>query len=183
MTYTIHTVETAPEAAKEALAAAGKGFGFVPNLLAVMAEVPALLTAYRTLIGLFDQTSLNASERQVVLLTASYENRCEYCVAAHSMIAKMQKVPDAVVAAIRDGRLIADSKLQALRAFTSAVVNSRGLPSDADTAAFFAAGYTRTQVLEVVLGVGIKTLSNYTNHVAETPLDQAFAPAAWSKAA
>lgn len=183
MTYTIHTVETAPEAAKEALAAAGKGFGFVPNLLAVMAEVPALLTAYRTLIGLFDQTSLNASERQVVLLTASYENRCEYCVAAHSMIAKMQKVPDAVVAAIRDGRLIADSKLQALRAFTSAVVNSRGLPSEADTAAFLAAGYTRTQILEVVLGVGIKTLSNYTNHVAETPLDQAFAPAAWSKAA
>lgn len=183
MTYAIHTVATAPEAARETLAAAGKAYGFVPNLLAVMAEAPALLKAYTIVVGLFDQTSLSASERQVVLLTASYENRCEYCVAAHSVIAGMQKVPQAVVSAIRDGRLIPDAKLEALRAFTAAVVNSRGLPSDADTAAFLAAGYSRTQILEVVLGVGVKTLSNYTNHAADTPLDQAFAPAAWSKAA
>lgn len=183
MTYVIHTVETAPEAAREPLAAAGKAYGFVPNLLAVMADAPALLKAYRTVIDLFDQTSLSATERQVVLLTASYENRCEYCVSAHSVIAKMQKVPDAVVGAIRDGRPIADARLEALRVFTSAIVNSRGWPSNADTAAFLDVGYTRTQILEVVLGVGVKTLSNYTNHVAETPLDRAFAPAAWSKAA
>lgn len=183
MTYEIHTVETAPAAAKETLGAVGKAYGFIPNLLAVMAEAPALLKAYTTVVGLFDQTSFNASERQVVLLTASYENGCEYCVSAHSAIARMQKVPDAVVGAIRDGRPIADAKLQALRAFTSTVVKSRGFPSEADTASFLAAGYTRTQILEVVLGVGVKTLSNYTTHVAETPLDQAFAPAAWSKAA
>lgn len=183
MTYPIHTVETAPEAAKATLADAEKAYGFVPNLLAMMAEAPALLKAYRALSGLFDETSLSPAERQVVLLTTSYENDCEYCVAAHSAIATMQKVPSDVVQAIRDGKPITDRKLEALRRFTAAVVNTRGWPSDAETEAFLNAGYGRQQVLEVVLGVGIKTVSNYANHMADTPLDQAFARVAWSKAA
>lgn len=183
MTYPVHTVETAPAAAMEILAAAKKGLGFVPNLLAVMAEAPALVKAYTTLSRIFDETSFSSTERQVVLLTVSYVNDCQYCIAAHSVIAGMQKVPADVVQAIRDGKPIADRKLEALRRFTAAVVSTRGWPSDADTEAFLGAGYGKQQVLEVALGVGMKTLSNYTNHVAGTPLDQAFAPAAWSKAA
>lgn len=183
MTYPVHTVDTAPAAAKEILAGAKKSLGFVPNLYAIMAEAPALVKAYTTLSRIFDETSLSATERQVVLLTVSYENGCEYCIAAHSVIAKMQHVPDDVVQAIRAGRPIADKKLEPLRRFAAAVVTSRGWPSDTDTAAFLSVGYGRQQVLEVVLGVGIKTLSNYANHIAETPLDQAFASAVWSKAA
>lgn len=183
MTYTAHTVETATDAAKTTLAEAKKAYGFLPNLLAVMAEAPALVKAYIALSRIFEETSLSPSERQVVLLTTSYENGCEYCIAAHSVIAAMQKVPDDVVQAIRDGRPIADKKLEALRRFTAAVVTSCGWPSEVETGAFLNAGYAKQQVLEVVLGVGIKTLSNYTNHIADTPLDQAFAKAAWSKAA
>ena len=183
MAYTVHTAETAPAAARDILAGAKKNLGFVPNLLGVMAESPALLKAYATLSGIFDETSFNATERQVVLLAVSYENDCGYCVAAHSAIAGMQKVPNDVVKAIREGRPIADAKLEALRRLAAAVVASRGWPSEADTKSFLAAGYGRRQVLEVVLGVGMKTLSNYANHVAKTPLDQAFAPVAWSKAA
>jgi len=183
MSYTVHTQESAPGAAQETLAGAKKAYGFLPNLLAVMAEAPALLKAYRVVGDLFEQTSLSPTERQVVLLTASYENDCEYCVAAHSVIAGMQKVPDQVVRAVRDGQPIADRKLEALRRLTAAIVASRGLPSPDDMAAFLQAGYARAQVLEVVLGVGMKTLSNYTNHLADTPLDPAFAKAAWSKAA
>lgn len=183
MSYTIHTRETAPAAAKETLDGAKKAFGFVPNLLGVMAEAPALLKAYRTLAGLFDETSFTPTERQIVLLTASYENECTYCVAAHSVIASLQKVPADVIDAIRDGAAIADRKLEALRRFTAAVVKTRGWPSEEDTQAFFKAGYAKAQVLEVVLGVGFKTLSNYANHIAETPLDDAFARASWSRAA
>lgn len=183
MTYDVHTIETAPEAAKEILASARMTYGFLPNLLGVMAGSPALLKAYWDLSRLFEQTSFDAAERQVVLLTTSYENACEYCVAAHTAIASMQKVPADVVMAIREGRPIADARLEALRRFASAVVTSRGWPSDAETGAFLDAGYGRQQALEVVLGVGIKTLSNYANHLAGTPLDQAFANAAWSKAA
>lgn len=97
MPYTVHTVETAPVAAKETLAGARSAFGFVPNLLGVMATAPALVKAYVTLSKIFEETSFDATERQTVLLAASHENNCEYCIAAHSVIAGMQKVPDAVV--------------------------------------------------------------------------------------
>jgi uncharacterized peroxidase-related enzyme len=183
VTHPVHSVETAPPAARETLARAAKAFGFVPNLYGVMAAAPPLLEAYQALGSLFEKTSLTTTERQIVMLATSYENGCEYCVAAHSAIAGMQQVPAAVVEALRTGQAIADPKLEALRRFTAAVAATRARPSEADTAAFVAAGYTPAQILEVILGVGMKTLSNYTNHVAETPLDAAFAPAAWSASA
>lgn len=183
MNYPLHTVDTAPAAAKDILAGAGKSLGFVPNLFAVLAEAPALLKAYTTLSRIFDETSFDATERQVVLLTASYVNDCEYCIAAHSVISSMQKVPAGVVQAIRSGEPIADRKLEALRRFTAAVVTSRGWPSETDTKDFLGAGYEPRHVLEVVLGIGMKTLSNYASHIVGTPLDPAFAAAAWSKAA
>ena len=175
MTYVVHSLDTAPAAAKETLADAKAAYGFLPNLLGVMAEAPALLKAYRTAMGLFEGTSLSFAEQQIVLLAASRENDCKYCIAAHSVVAKMRKVPVDVVRAVRDGQPVADKKLEALRRFTGSVVASRGWPSDADTKVFFDAGYGRAQILEVVLGIGVKTLSNYTNHIADTPLDEAFA--------
>lgn len=174
---------SAPEKAKEVLALARKKYGFLPNLLGNMAHAPALLKAYVTLSSLFDETSLTATERQVVLLAASAENKCGYCVAAHTAVASMQGVPAPVVNAIRNREPIADRKLEALRKFAEDMVVSRGWPSDSTRRGFLAAGYTETQALEVVLGIGMKTLSNYTNHLAETPLDEAFAKAAWAEVA
>ncbi|HBY59178.1 MAG TPA: carboxymuconolactone decarboxylase [Solibacterales bacterium] len=174
--------QTAPEPAREVLAQARKNFGFIPNLLGNMANAPTLLKAYLAVGALFDQTSLTATERQVVLLTVSTENACGYCVAAHTAISGMQKVSSQVVNAIRDGEPIADSKLEALRIFTREVVERRGWPSATSYERFLDAGYTSEQALEVVLGVGMKTLSNYTNHLARTPLDPQFAPAAWEPA-
>jgi AhpD family alkylhydroperoxidase len=162
---------------------AAKTYGFVPNLLAVMAEAPALVNADVNLSRIFEETSLTAIERQVVLPATSFENKCECCVAAHSVIAAMQAVPTEVVEAIRNGQPIADSKLEALRRFTAEVVTTLGWPSESALQAFRKVGYREQQVREVVLGVGMKTLSNYTNHIAGTPLDKAFAKAAWSKAA
>lgn len=179
MSYPVHTTESAPEASKPILAGAQKAYGFVPNLLGTMAEAPALLKAYTTLSGIFDESSLTATERQIVLLATSVHNACGYCVAAHSAIAGMQRVPADVVAALREGTPIEDPRLEALRRFATAVVASRGWPSEQETARFLDAGFGRQQVLEVVLGIGLKTLSNYTNHIAETPLDAAFAGAAW----
>ncbi|MBI4907250.1 MAG: carboxymuconolactone decarboxylase family protein [Acidobacteria bacterium] len=173
----------APEVAREVLGQAKKNYGFIPNLLGNMAHAPALLKAYLSVGALFDQTSLSPTERQVVLLTVSAQNGCEYCVAAHTAIAGMQKVPQDVVQAIRTNEPIADGKLETLRDYTREVVERRGWPSAAASARFEAAGYTSEQALEVVLGVGMKTLSNYTNHFAKTPLDRQFASAAWEPAA
>lgn len=117
---------------------------------------------------------------QVVLLTTSFTNRCSYCMAAHCAIAAMQGVEPETVAALRDGRALSAPRLEALRSFTAQVVEARGWVDDEALAGFLAAGYSRSQSLEVVLGVAMKTLSNYANHLAETPLDDVFRGQAWS---
>jgi len=183
MHYTVHAVESAPAEAQPHLAKSLKAYGFIPNLHAVMAEAPTLLEAYREVSAIFDMTSFSPAERQVVLLAASAENACTYCMAAHSTIASMQKVPADTITALRAGTPIADPKLEALRRFTEAMVRSRGRPDPAEVATFFAAGYGKQQLFEVIVGVGLKTLSNYTNHIADTPLDAGFAPQAWARAA
>jgi len=114
-----------------------------------------------------------------VILTASRFNECGYFMAAHSVVARMQKVPADVIEAIRNDQPIDDGRLEALRAFTRAAVEQRGWLSASDITNFLAAGYTKAQVLEVILGISFKTLSNYVNHVTETPLDDAFATQAW----
>lgn len=176
----VHTIDSAPEKSKPILEKAQKGLGFVPNLYGVLADSPAMLEAYTTLGGILDRGSFSATERQVVLLTTSFENECDYCMGAHSTIAGMQKVPDEVVQALRDGSPLPDARLEALRTFTRKLVGERGWVSDADVETFLAAGFERAQLLEVILGVGLKTLSNYTNHVSKTPLDEAFQRNSWT---
>lgn len=179
--FVAHTQESAPAAAQETMSQVEAAFGFVPNLIGVMAESPPLAEAYLTLSGLFDKTSLSPVERQVVLLAASRENACEYCMASHTTIARMSRMPETVIDALRDGTGVPDARLEALRRFTVAVVRQRGWVDEAEVDAFREAGYSKANVLDVILGVGMKTLSNYTNHVADTPLDRAFAVEAWQR--
>ncbi len=180
MTHDNTMTKTAASADHPLLDQARRKFGFVPNLLTTMAAAPKLLESYMSVGALFDQTSLNPTERQVVLLATSFENSCAYCMAAHSTIAKMQGVDDGVIEALRSGVPIANAKLEALRQFASEVTTRRGWPEAATRDAFRAAGYSDAQALEVVLGVGMKTLSNYANHMMGTTLDTPFEPAAWS---
>ncbi len=181
--FTTHTLETAPERARAILEGAKKAYGRIPNLLGKMAEAPALLDGYTAIGKIFDSTSFTPTERQIVLVAASRFNECDYCIAAHSVIASSQGVPKEVIDAIRDDRPIADSRLEALRRFTTQVVEQRGHLSEEQVRSFLDAGFVQAQILEVVLGVGMKILSNYTNHIAETELDAAFSARAWKKAA
>ncbi|GLQ21214.1 carboxymuconolactone decarboxylase family protein [Algimonas porphyrae] len=180
--FTRHTADTAPTAAKPILEGAQKALGFVPNLYATMAEAPSLLSAYAQLGELLNKSSFSATELQVVLMTNNRLNGCDYCMAAHTTISQGSGVPADVIEALRTGTPIADSKLEALRQFAVTVNETRGWPIQADLDAFFAAGYAQQQVLEVILGTAFKVLSNYTNHVATTPLDAAFQPNAWTPA-
>ncbi len=115
MTHPIHTIATAPAASAQPLAQAEKAFGMIPNMLGTMASAPALLKSYLALGTVFDETSFTPSERQVVMMTTSFENGCAYCIGAHTVISAAQGVPDDVVNAIRDGKPLADAKLEALR--------------------------------------------------------------------
>ena len=178
--FTTHSIDTAPAAAKPLLEGAKSAYGFVPNLLGNMAEAPALLEGYMSLAGILSKTDLTETERQIILMTNNRLNGCTYCMAAHTTISQMANVPADVIEALRTDTPIADAKLEALRKFAIAVTESRGWPTDAQVNAFLAAGYTRQTVLEVILGTALKVMSNYTNHIAGTPLDDAFAPNAWA---
>ena len=181
--FNIHTQETAPARSEELLADAQRAYGFIPNLLGVLAESPAALKAYLEIGKIFDNSSFSATERQVVILTANRFNGCHYCMGAHSVVAEMQKVPGHVIEAIRTDQPIQDSRLEALRRFTTAIVERRGWVSESDVQTFLDSGFTKAQILEVIVGVSFKTLSNYTNHIADTPLDRAFATRAWTPVA
>tara|TARA_R110001583_G_scaffold145698_1_gene297693 strand:+ start:16389 stop:16940 length:552 start_codon:yes stop_codon:yes gene_type:complete len=179
--FTSHTIETAPAQSKEILEGAQKQMGVVPGLFAVMAESPQLLKAYTQLHQLFTETSFDAEELTVVWQTINVEHECHYCVPAHTAIAHSMKVDPALTEALRNEAPLPTEKLQALKDLTLSVVRNRGNVSEQELSAFFAAGYGHQQVLEIILGLSQKVISNYVNHIAETTVDPMFKDFTWTK--
>lgn len=177
--FTLHTKDSAPEAAKPLLDNSQKAFGMVPNLHAVMAEAPTLLEGYQVLHNLAQNTSFNADELTVVWQTVNVEHECHYCVPAHTGIAKSMKVSDELIEQLRNDETLADAKLNTLKETVLAVTRGRGNVEEAQLNAFYEAGYQHQQLLEIILILAQKVMSNYTNHVAETPVDDAFKAFDW----
>lgn len=180
--FDTHTLESAPEASRASLEGSRKAFGRIPGLHGVMAEAPALLKGYKELHRLFaEETSFNKDELTVVWQAVNVEHECHYCVPAHTGIAKAMKVDDDITNALRDEAPLPNARLESLRTFTLQVVRQRGAVSDEQVQAFLEAGYTRRQILEVILGVAQKVMSNYTNHIANTPVDKPMQAFAWQR--
>lgn len=179
--FPLHDETTAPPEAAGALSTTRATFGMIPNLERTMATAPALLAAYATAWDLFEETSLTPVERQVVYQVANFENECEYCVPWHTVLSRQAGMAEADVAALRAGAPLSDPRLEALRVFARALIANRGKIARADLEAFLAAGYGPRQALEVVLGLAVKTMSNFTNAIAGTPLDAAVSRHAWRK--
>jgi len=182
MSLPAHSLSSPSARIRTVLENAEKQVGFIPNMYARMVNSPGLLETYLHGYDQFRKRSgFTPAEQEVVFLTISRENGCHYCVAAHSMLAdKSSAVPAAVTNAIRDDTSIPDPKLRALSEFTRTLMARRGLPNQEDVAPFLAAGYTERQILEVVLAIGVKTLSNWANHLFDTPVDDMFAGRRWS---
>jgi len=181
--FTIHNVESSPTKSKPILEASLKNNGMIANLHGIMAEAPELLIAYQELGKLFTNTSFNKEELTVVWQTINVEHNCTYCVPAHTGIANMMKVDPSLTEALRNQEAMPTPKLQALQDMTLSIVRNRGNVSDEDVTAFFAAGYAQRQLLEIILGVSQKVISNYVNHIAETPVDKPFQKFSWNKKA
>ena len=172
--FTLYTQENASEEARPLLADSIAAFGMLPNLHAVMAEAPTLLKGYQVLHELFQKTSFNAEELTVVWQSINVEHECHYCVPAHSAIAASMRVDQGIVDALVNKTPLEDVKLEVLRETTLEMTRERGVLSQSQQDKFFAAGYTKQQLLEIVLGLAQKVMSNYTNHLADTPVDDAF---------
>lgn len=175
--------DTASPRGAEVLQKAKTQVGFIPNMYANMVHSPGLLETYLDGYAAFRaESGFTPAEQEVIFLVISRENGCEYCVAAHSFLADMKSGLAAdVTNAIRDGSPITDTKLAALAEFTRTLFHTRGLPTKAAVDAFLTAGYSERQILEIVLALAVKTLSNYANHLFHTPLDGAFSGRAWTQ--
>lgn len=169
--FPIHTCSSAPEAARPRLDELQQRLGFVPSLLAVLAEAPAALDACLSLDDAFARTSLAPAERQLVLAAVSQANDCAYCLSAHARAAERAGLSAGVVDAVRAGLPLADRRLEALRRLADAIVRRRGRLDEAEVARFLGAGWGRAQLLEVLVGVALKTLGNYVDHLASLPFD------------
>lgn len=180
MQFQIHTKETAPETSRATLEATAKKYRFLPNLFGVLAESPTAVQAYAAINKALEQSALSPVEQQVVALTVSVTNDCVYCVGAHSTVAQMAHMPQGILAELRDQKPLSDKKLNALRTLVLSIMRHRGWVPEQDLEHFVAAGYTRRHVLDVITLLALKTLSNYVNHIAQTPLDPQFASQAWS---
>ena len=167
-------IETAPEGSRPLLEDSVKAFGMVPNLHAVMAGSPQVLEAYKMLHQLFQDSSFNGDELTVIWQTINIEHGCHYCVPAHIAVAHMMEIDGGLIDALVNKKPLPNAKLQALQDITLKIVRERGQINSADVEAFYAAGFKPHQLMDIVLGVAQKVMSNYINHIADTPVDEPF---------
>ncbi|ESQ82024.1 hypothetical protein AEAC466_19085 [Asticcacaulis sp. AC466] len=152
-----------------------KSLTFVPNLFATFALSETALGTYLTLQNA--KSSLSGKAREVVNLVVSQVNDCEYCLAAHTMLGKMAGFSDAQILEIRQGRVSFDAKLDALALFVRETALKRGHTDAATTQAFLDAGWSQGNLVDVVMAIGDKTISNYLHAVTQIPVDFPAAPA------
>lgn len=181
MTFTTYTLDNAPQPTHDILETMMEKYGFVPNFLGVFAGAPSLLKAYDTLDDLMRETSFSATERYIVLLSVSTANHCGYCVALHSKEAENDDVPIEIIDDLRAGTAIDDEKYESLRQYTLSVMKTQGRPSDNIKQNFIKAGYGPQQALEIILAIGMATLTNYANRLAHPALDEELHDTIWSQ--
>lgn len=177
--FNIHTVESAPKGSKAVLENAQKQFGMIPNLLGVLAEAPGTLNAYVTLHELFASSSFNADEVTVIWQTINVEHACNYCVPAHTGIAQAMSINPELTQALRDNNPMPTKKLQVLQDTTLSMVRNRGHIAEKEVVTFYQAGYNQRQLLEIVLGLSQKVISNYAVHLTKVPIDEVYKEFIW----
>lgn len=146
-----------------------KNVGFVPNLYATFAHSETALGDYLAFQN--RKSTLKAKEREVINLVVSEVNNCHYCQSAHTAIGKMNGFTDEQILKIRSGNVSFDPKLDALAKFVKNITENNSHPSPEATEAFFAAGYTKANMVDTIIVIGDKVVSNYLNGVAGTPID------------
>jgi len=179
--FRIFNHDDAPEESIPFLKEAQAAFGLIPNVEGVMAQAPSLLASYMTAWNQFSQTNLTPLEQQIVYQTANFENNCEYCTPWHTILSEQVGLTSEDVEALRQGASLQSEKHEALRVFTRDIVRTQGNIEPHALSCFYAAGYSERHALEVVLGIAVKTMSNYTNAIAQTPLDPAAMEKKWVK--
>jgi len=173
--FTVPTREEVSSANQEIFDNLNGKLGFVPNLYAYYAKNETALGDFLSFSG--RKSTLKAKEKEVINLVTSQINDCSYCLSAHTAIGKMNGFSDEEILELRTGNASFDSQLQALAQFTQEAVENRGSVSDSTKEAFFSAGYTEANLIDVSIAIGEKTISNFIHNLAQFEIDFPVAPA------
>ncbi|WNC70788.1 carboxymuconolactone decarboxylase family protein [Thalassotalea psychrophila] len=148
--------------------------GFVPNLFSYIAHSTSMLYVFFTLSKAFENSSFTPTEREIIQLTTSKVNECNYCLAGHSYFAKLQGINHSVVVGILSGTGIENKKLSALYLLCQSMVATRGDVPSALLSDFFEQGYSRSQFIDLTMGISLKTFTNLVSKVADIEIDENF---------
>ena len=160
---------------QKVLAKVKQTYGFVPNLYTEFAtHSPTVADIYLTATKLLGDASLTPKEQQAVILAVSAYNDCTYCIAAHSTVGSIVGLPREEIQAITAGDLPGDPRQRLLITAARRILGKRGWLNADDLAEFEDQGIDRGQIYELVALIGIKTISNYVNHIAHTEIDPQF---------
>jgi alkylhydroperoxidase family enzyme len=179
-TFPINTLQSAPEGSKPALQQLQSAFGMIPNILGAMSTSPVLINSLVGLFGKVHGGSFAEAQVQIVLLTDAVTNRSKWAVAFHTTLALKEGIEPSDVEAIRQGRLPKDSKYAALSALAKTMIEKRGHLADEEIDHFFAAGFGRDHLLEVIAAVAASTITNYTGSITKPPVEAPFQAQAWA---
>ncbi len=165
----IPTKETISETNQVLFSTLEKSVGFVPNMYAVFAHSPTALEDYLALQN--RKTSLSFKEKEIINLIVSQLNGCDYCKSAHTEMGKMAGFTDEEILEIRKGNIRFDSKLNELLSLTKKIVEQKGKVSDRKLSHFFEAGYTTENLVDIVIAIGDKIITNYLFALVKVPID------------
>ncbi|WP_158817675.1 carboxymuconolactone decarboxylase family protein [Methylocapsa sp. S129] len=180
--FNVHTIESAPEKSRQTLSGMQQKFGFLPNIMGTMAENPVLLNGFAASFGSFHGGGFDEAEKQILLLTNAVALKCPWTIAAHSTFAVEDGVPESDVMAIRNGKLPKDARYAALSEISKTLLERKGNATEVEIEKFTSAGYSKAQIFEVVLGLGISMITATTTNMAGTPVDDRFKAHIWAAA-
>jgi len=160
--------------ADEILLAVKQKWGFTPNLIKEMVVSPAVAQVYLNGQEMMAEASLTNKEQQAIELAVAAYNECHYCTAAHGTLGKLAGINSEDLAAIKSGGLPQDERSKALVSATRLILEKRGWLNADELQSLFAEGIDRAQVYEIIVLIGLKTISNYINHIAHTEVDRQF---------
>jgi uncharacterized peroxidase-related enzyme len=173
-TLKVYSIESAPAASKHSLEEVQLKLGHIPNLYGTLANSPVLLNGYMALNQQWERSTLSVKEREIVFLSASVANQCPYCTAGYTTGLQQMNTSGDIIRQILYNETVKDLKINALVTMVREVVNNRGFVTDPTREAFVEAGYDESVILEILVGVAMKTMANYLDHIFPIPIDREY---------
>lgn len=179
--FSYHTAKSSPDGSEHILSNIERDIGFIPNIFAIVAESEQALNGLVSLNTAFNNSSFSPEEKQIILLATSTTNECVYCVAGHTAFSENLDISIESITAMRDQMPTGINRYDVLTRTVKQLIHFRGRVPAKVLSDFLNAGFSKAQFLELIMGICVKTFTNYVSNALNVKLDEAFKPFAWQR--